>query len=134
MRLCYKSLEMHRIMPKVNRDPRNPKASPKCFVAMYLSSGGSNSSIPLYRASLALHWLSDLHMALRWLPALNIALHWLPTTRFFITRAPNLVTRPPDPVLTPSPTYSPTLAPYTDSLHPGLPQGVPIRMILTKHK
>src|SRR6218665_2802196 len=142
MRLCYKSLEMHRIMPKVNRDPRNPKASPKCFVAMYVSSGGSNSSIPLYRASLALHWLSDIHMALRWLPALNIALHWLPTTRFFITRAPNMLTRsevelqplhwlptraPNNSVLhykgakhanqTGSRIATPALAPYPGSLH-----------------
>src|SRR6218665_1919145 len=31
--------------------------------------------------------------SLRWLPALNIALVWLPTTRFFITRAPNMLTR-----------------------------------------
>src|SRR6218665_998743 len=40
----------------------------------------SNSSIPLYRASLALHWLSARHITMCWLPALNIALGWLPTS------------------------------------------------------
>src|SRR6218665_892079 len=64
------------------------------------SSGYSNNSVSLYCASLALHWLSALHIALRWLPDLimpivwlPIVLHWLPTTRFFISRAPNMITR-----------------------------------------
>src|SRR6218665_1890490 len=97
------------------------------------SSGGSKSSVSLYRASLALHWLSVLHIALCWVPALYYSPAMAPTTRFFITRAPNMVTRldvelqplPRLPALAPSPTYSPTLAPYTDSLHPVLPQGFP---------
>src|SRR6218665_661780 len=59
----------------------------------YVSSVVTAVTVPLYRASLALHWLPSLHMALSWLPALNIALHWLPTTRFFISRAPNMLTR-----------------------------------------
>src|SRR6218665_1887014 len=84
-----------------------------------VSSGSSNSSTSLFRASLALHWLSAPHITLRWL---HIALVWLPTTRFFITRAPNMVTRlevelrPPDPALAPNPQYSPTLAPYSLTL------------------
>src|SRR6218665_1118892 len=88
----------------------------------------------------ALCWLSDLHITLRWLPELNIALRWLhialvwlPTTRFYITRAPNLVTRLDVelhplhrlPELAHNPTYSPALAPYAGSLHPVLPQGFP---------
>src|SRR6218665_3434557 len=60
---------------------------------MVPSSGHSASCVPLYRASLALHWLSALHITMCWLPALNIALHWLPTTRFFISRAPNMLTK-----------------------------------------
>src|SRR6218665_3846599 len=67
---------------------------------MIISSVVSKRTVSLYRASLALHWLSALHITLRWLPALIIllvwlplALHWLPTTRFFITRAPNKLTR-----------------------------------------
>src|SRR6218665_3900931 len=91
----------------------------------HTSSGGTDSSVPLYCASLALHWLSALYIALRWLP---IALVWLPTTRFFITRAPNIVTRlvvelhPLHrlPALAPSPTYRPVLAPYTGSHNSGL--------------
>src|SRR6218665_3233162 len=95
-------------------------------------SGGSTGSVPLYCASLALCWLSALYIALCRLP---IALVWLPTTRFFITRAPNRVTRleidlQPQvlhwlPALAPSPTYGHTLTPYPDSLQPVLPQGFP---------
>src|SRR6218665_4026194 len=58
-----------------------------------VSSVYSDSTTPLYRRPLALHWLSALHITMCWLPALNIALVWLPTTRFFITRAPNMLTR-----------------------------------------
>src|SRR6218665_2265720 len=69
---------------------------------------------------LALCWLSALYIALCRLP---LALVWLPTTRFFTTRAPNLVTRLDVelyplhrlPALAPSPTYRPVLAPYTGS-------------------
>src|SRR6218665_2359786 len=101
-----------------------------------VSSVVSNSTNSLYMCPLALRWLQARHIALCWLPALNIALVWLPTTRFFNTRAPNIVTRLEVelqpihrlPALAPSPTYSHTLAPYTDSLHPVLPQGVPIKI------
>src|SRR6218665_870552 len=105
-------------------------------VYIYTSSGGTDDTNSLYRASLALCWLSALHITLCWLSVLYIALCrlpialiWLPTTRFFISRAPNLLTRLDvelqPPALTPSPKYSHTLAPYTDSLHPILPQGFP---------
>src|SRR6218665_1066338 len=59
------------------------------------SSGYSTDTVSLYRASLALCWLSALYIALCRLPALimPIVLHWLPTTRFFISRAPNMITR-----------------------------------------
>ena len=101
------------------------------------SSGYSDSSVPLYRASLALHWLPILHIALSWLPALNIALVWLQTTRFFITRAPNLVTRLDVELhplhrlhaLAPSPTYGPTPTPYTGSLHPVQGPNIDIRSL-----
>src|SRR6218665_2921209 len=62
-------------------------------MCVYVSSVVSKRTVPLYRASLALHWLSALHITLCWLPALNIALVWLQTTRFFITRAPNMIIR-----------------------------------------
>src|SRR6218665_1359690 len=70
-----------------------------------------------------------------WLTALNIALHWLPTTRFFISRAPNMITTSEvelqplnwlpalalsptyNHVLAPCPQYSPTLAPNNSVLH-----------------
>src|SRR6218665_1519654 len=73
----------------------------------------------------ALYWLSALYIALRRLP---IALVWLPTTRFFISRAPNMITRLDVelqplhrlPVLAPSSTYRPVLAPYTGSHNSGL--------------
>src|SRR6218665_2530844 len=54
------------------------------------SSGVTAGTTSLYMQPLALHWLSALYIALRWLP---IALIWLPTTRFFISRAPNMITR-----------------------------------------
>src|SRR6218665_3017284 len=55
-----------------------------------LSSVVSIDTVSLYMRPLALCWLPDLLLPIVWLP---IALHWLPTTRFFITRAPNMVTR-----------------------------------------
>src|SRR6218665_3032452 len=77
------------------------------------SSVVSKYTTPLYMRPLALHWLSALYIALCRLP---IALIWLPTTRFFISRAPNLLTRLDvelqPPALAPSPTYRPALAPY----------------------
>src|SRR6218665_280323 len=100
-----------------------------------ISSGISNSSVSLCCASLALRWLSALYIALCRLPALNIALIWLPTTRFFISRAPNIVTRLDvelqplhrlptlalspiySPVPAPCPQYSPNLAPNNSVLH-----------------
>src|SRR6218665_71352 len=57
------------------------------------SSGISKYTVSLHRRPMALHWLPARHIAVRWLPALHIDLHWLPTTRFFISRAPNMVTR-----------------------------------------
>src|SRR6218665_4222209 len=62
-------------------------------IISFNSSVVSKRTTSLYRASLALRWLSVLHITLRWLPAFNIALVWLQTTRFFITRAPNKLTR-----------------------------------------
>src|SRR6218665_1322705 len=86
-----------------------------------VSSVYSDSTTPLYRRPLALHWLSALHITMCWLPALNIALVWLPTTRFFITRAPNMLTRLEVklqplhglPVLNIALYWLPTLAPTT---------------------
>src|SRR6218665_3974407 len=62
-------------------------------VRLTVSSGGSKSSNSLYCASLALHWLSALHIALCWVPALYYSTTLTPTTRFFISRAPNMITR-----------------------------------------
>src|SRR6218665_125368 len=81
------------------------------------SSVVSGDTVPLYMRPLALCWLPALIISLVWLP---LALHWLPITRFFITRAPNPVTRLE--VDLQSLHRLPTLAPYTDSLHPVLPQ------------
>src|SRR6218665_1780941 len=77
---------------------------------------------------LALCWLSALYIALCWVPALYYSSNLAPTTRFFISRAPNLVTRLDVelhplhrlPALAPSPIYMPVLAPYTGSHNSGL--------------
>src|SRR6218665_453521 len=74
-------------------------------VCVYVSSGGTGDTRPeVELLPQDLHWLPALHIVLRWLPTLHMV--WLPTTRFFITRAPNLVTR-----------LDVQLHPYTGSLH-----------------
>src|SRR6218665_3842173 len=102
------------------------------------SSVISKYTVPLFRASLALRRLSALHITMCWLPALNVALVWLPTTRFFISRAPNMITtsevelQPLNwlPALAPSPTYSPVLAPYSGSHNPVLHLQIESRIIV----
>src|SRR6218665_2489294 len=78
------------------------------------SCGSSNSTNSLYRASLALHWLSALHITLRWLPALHIALHWLPVA---LQRLPQLGSSSQELQIG-SRIATPTPTPYTGSLHP----------------
>src|SRR6218665_3595094 len=83
---------------------------------------------------LALHWLSALYIALCRLPALHIALRRLPDLIMHIVWLPSLAPnnsvlhikgskhsnqtgcRIATSAMAPSPTYSHTLAPYTDSL------------------
>src|SRR6218665_1835790 len=63
---------------------------------------------------LALRWLSALYIALCWVPALYYSPNPAPTTRFFFSRAPNMITRL-DVEL-----QLPTQATYTGSHNSGL--------------
>src|SRR6218665_33371 len=96
---------------------------------MVVSSGSSNSTNSLYMRPLAQRWLPVFNIVLCWLPALyystslarnNSILHYKG-----YKRGNQIGIRFTTPELAPSPTYSPALAPYTDSRHPVLPQGFP---------
>jgi len=93
----------------------------------YHSSVVSKSSVSLYMRPLALRWLPVFNIALVWLP---LALRWLPTTRFFISRAPNMVTRL-EVELQPLhwlPTRAPCIRFYLKSIHKGILTETPIHI------
>src|SRR6218665_1332036 len=102
-------------------------------MCVYVSSVVSKRTVSLYRASLALHWLSALHITMCWLPALNIALRWLPVA---LQRLPQLGSSSQElQIGSLQPLHRlPTLAPYirfkVQTSTPevlGLPRGVPVR-------
>src|SRR6218665_2492661 len=88
------------------------------------SSGGSKSSVPLYCVSLALHWLSDLHIVLCWVPALYYSTTLTPNNSILHLKGSKhdnqTGCRITTPALAPSPIYRPVLAPYTGSHNSGL--------------
>src|SRR6218665_1327556 len=91
--------------------PKPGKRRRATLIIFDMSSVVSKYTTPVYRASLALHWLPALHIALRWLP---VALHWLPqlgSSSQGLQIRSRIATR--STALAPCPQYSPALAPTT---------------------